>query len=135
MREVSFMCSGLDSPVVSMPVFMKILGTVPYPMPDNYVSIPFKDGRIVTYKYMGHKNVINYFISDRVYTIKPLGTCEEYSPLKLWDLKKKIYVSNLRGEGVLIGNSRGRIFNEDNAIALFEHANLKNKDKVQNLTF
>jgi hypothetical protein len=41
--------------------------------------------------------------------------------------KKKIYVNNLNDQGVLIGNSRGRIFNKENAIALFQHALLKNK--------
>jgi hypothetical protein len=47
------MCDGLDSNLVSMPVFMKYIGLVTYPLPDNSISINFEDGRIETYIYIG----------------------------------------------------------------------------------
>ncbi len=52
------------------------------------------------------------------YIINASGNREDYSPL--WHEYNKIYVDNLKG--VLIGNSRARVFSEENVIALFQHA-------------
>jgi hypothetical protein len=61
------MCDGLDSNLVSMPVFMKYIGLVTYPLPDNSISINFEYGRIETYIYIGDKDAINYIITHGLY--------------------------------------------------------------------
>jgi len=70
LREVNFMCIGGNSPTVSMPVFIKFFGEPIYPLPPNYVAIQYINGRREIFIYVGQRDVLNYIISEKVYTIR-----------------------------------------------------------------
>lgn len=136
LREVNFMCIDSNSPTVSMPVFIKFFGEPIYPLPHNFVAIQYMNGRREIFIYVGQRDVLNYIISEKVYTIKSSGSGnrENYTPLDLWHLNKKIYVDNLNGNGVLIGNSRGRIYDRDNRVAIYQEAFLREKYNLKCIT-
>lgn len=136
LREVNYMCIDVNSPMVSMPVFIKFYGIPTYPLPENYVTIEYIDKDKEIFIYVGQRDVINYIVSERVYTIKASGSGnrENFSPLVLWHLNKKIYVDNPNGEGVLIGNSRGRIYDIKDRVAIYQEAFLRQKYNLRRMT-
>jgi len=130
------MCIGGNSPTVSMPVFIKFFGEPIYPLPPNYVAIQYINGRREIFIYVGQRDVLNYIISEKVYTIRWSGSNNRvnYTPSNLWHLNKKIYVNNLNGNSVLIGNSRGRIYDRDNKVAIYQEAFLREKYNLKCFT-
>lgn len=136
LREVWFMCSGGNEPWVNMPVFTKVNGLATFPIAVNQTAVTYQNGYTQVYNFKGFKEVINYNVSEAIYTIKASGTGirENYRPLYLWHLNKKMYVNGINGQGFLIGNSRGRIFDNEYLIARFQEKFLENKYNVKRMT-